>query len=114
MGIIRAGDLRHRVDIKRQVQTKKPSGGGFDTVWETVGTVWAQVLGQNGREATIGQAMQGITVYRVVIRYRADISDADQLRYGSIDLNIRSIADPDGRRQALSIIADTGSAQATS
>ena len=105
---IRAGDLRHRVTIRRKTSVKK-AGGGFDTSWNDLATVWAEVIGLDGREAVIGQALQGISTYRVRLRFGADVTDADQLRYGAIDLNIRSVSDPDGRREQLLILADTGS-----
>ena len=105
-----AGRLRHRITIRRQTRTAKPKGG-FETVWNDVADIWAEVIGLNGREAVIGQALQGISTFRVTIRWRTDLSDADQLRHGALDLNIRSITDPDGRREQLQIIADTGSVQ---
>ena len=107
------GRLRHRVTIRRASKTKNPNGPGYTTVWNDVATIWAEVLGIAGREATIGQALQGISAYRVTVRFGADVTDADQLRYGSIDLNIHSVTDPDGMREQLLILADTGSAQAT-
>ena len=107
------GRLRHRVTIRRAVKTKNPSGPGYTTVWNDVATVWAEVLGIAGREATIGQALQGISAYKITARFGADVTDADQLRYGFIDLNIRSVTDPDGMREQLLILADTGSAQGT-
>ncbi|WP_242140866.1 phage head closure protein [Sphingomonas sp. TREG-RG-20F-R18-01] len=107
-----AGRLRHRVTIRRPVQTKT-GDGGFETVWTDVATVYAEVLGLNSRESMIGQALQGVSSYRVTVRFGTDITDADQLRYGVLDLNVRSISDPDGRREQLLILADTASAQAT-
>ena len=102
--------LRQRVTVRRMVRTPKPKGG-FDEVWTDLKTIWAEVIGLNGREAIIGQALQGVSSYRVVVRFGADITDVDQLRFGSTDLNIKSISDPDGRREQLLILADTALAQ---
>ncbi len=110
MGIA-AGRLRHRVTIRRNTTTPKPNAPGYTSAWADYATIWAEVIGVNGREAVIAQALQGISSYRITIRYRTDITDADQLRYGAIDLNIRSISDPDGMREQLLILADTGSVQ---
>ena len=105
------GRLRNRVTIRRKTRTKKP-GGGFEVSWDDVDTVWAEVIGLAGREATIGEALQGITAYRITVRFGVDVNPADQLGYGDLDLNVRSVNDPDGRREALLILADTGSAEA--
>lgn len=108
---LKAGALRHRVTIRRKNRTAK-TGGGFDTAWADLVTVWAEVIGLNGREAVIAHALEGVSYYRVTFRWRTDITDADQLRYAAQDLNIRSISDPDGRREQLLILADTALAGA--
>jgi SPP1 family predicted phage head-tail adaptor len=107
-----AGSLRQRVTIRRQ-QRAADGQGGYTTSWADVATIWAKVDGLDGRESVIGQTLTGISVYRVTVRYRADILPSDQLRYGAIDLNIRSAIDPDGRRERTIITCDTGSAQVT-
>ena len=104
------GRLRERITIRRLTTTRVP-GGGMTSTWSDLATIWAEVIGINGRESVIAEAFQGTSFYRITIRWRADISDADQLRYRSIDLNIRSVSDPDGMREQLLILADTGSVQ---
>ncbi len=104
------GDLNRRVEIWRATKTDDGKGRNA-TTWSVIATPWAEVIGQNGREAVIAQALQGISVYRIRIRYRADITDADQIRYGAVDLNIKSVSDPDGAREQLVILADTSSVQ---
>ena len=111
---LRPGDLNHQVEIRQKVSAPKSDGGpGMVTSWQTIGTPWCKVEGLAGRESVIGEALQGIAVYRVTMRYREDFGPADQLRYRSLDLNVRSVTDPDGRREQIVVIADTGSAQAT-
>ena len=108
------GRLRDRIDIRRATLTKKPKGGGYDRSWSTLDTVWAEVIGVNGREAVIAQALQGVSAYRITIRYREDVTDADQIVHRGRELNIRSVSDPDGTREQLLILADTGSVQPSS
>ena len=105
------GRLRDRVEIRRATLTRV-RGGGDEATWSSLATVWAEVIGINGRESMLAQAMQGVSAYKITIRYREDIDDADQLVHRSRELNIRSISDPDGRREQLLILADTGSVQA--
>lgn len=111
-----AGRLRQRVTIRRKTQTKKPTGG-FDEAWSDLNTVWAEVIGLNGREAVIGQALQGVSYYRIATRFGTDVTDVDQLAsadpavFNGKTVNVRSVSDPDGRREQLLILADTASAQ---
>jgi SPP1 family predicted phage head-tail adaptor len=108
---VTSGKLRNRVVLLRKVRTRD-SNGGFQTVWQPVGDpIAAQVEGISGNESIIAQALQGVSFYRIVLRYRPDITDADQLGYGALTLNIRSAVDPDGRRRETLILADTGSPQ---
>lgn len=103
-----AGKLRHLITIRRQ--TKGKDGlGGFTSRWDTIGTPRARVLGIPGREATIAQALQGISVFSIRIRYRPGLLQTDQivLKNGT-ELNIKAIT-PDELGRWLDILADNES-----
>jgi SPP1 family predicted phage head-tail adaptor len=109
---IQAGRLRERLTFRRLTDT--PDGmGGFDRAWSTLAeNIPAEVISQNGREAVIASALQGISAYRILIRKRAGLSTGDQILFGDLELNIRSIApDPRFPHEALQIFADTESPQ---
>lgn len=105
---VRAGRLRSRITILRQ--SKAPTGkGGFTATWTgDPKPIAAEVIAISGREDTIDHVLQGVSVYRITVRWRADLSVREQLRLadGRV-LNIKSADDPDGRRRDLLIIADT-------
>lgn len=107
---ISAGRLRQRIEIGRYQQVKN-SKGDYDQTWASTATVWAEVIGLDGREALINQALQGISTYRVTIRWRGDVEQTSVVRYGALELNVRSATDPDGRRERLVILADTQAPQ---
>lgn len=106
-----AGRLRQRIEVWRK-QGTDDGLGGRKTVWSKVATLWAEVIGQNGREALLAQAVQGVQFFRITIRYGSGILDTDQLRYGAITLNVRSVTDQDGMRESEIIQADTESVEA--
>lgn len=112
-GPLRAGQLRRRVTVRRARQVDD-GHGGETREWFTPAILRAQVEGQDGREAVIAHALEGISTYRITTRYRSDLQDSDQLVLDdALDpvcatrLNITSITDPDGRRIQLQIIATT-------
>ncbi len=108
-----AGRLRHRIDLMRG--TLSADGAGYLTTWSAVAVaIPAEVLSLNGRESVIDKVLQGIQIFKITIRWRCDVLDSDQIRYGALDLNIKSAVDPDGRREQLVIVADTEAAFATS
>jgi SPP1 family predicted phage head-tail adaptor len=105
-----AGRLRRRVTIRRKFTAPDGAGGQIET-WQDAFTVWAEAISQNGREAVIAGALQGVASWRITMRWRADVGTADQLRLDGKDLNIRACDDPDGRREQLVIFADTASVE---
>jgi SPP1 family predicted phage head-tail adaptor len=113
IGRLNSGDLRAKITILR-ADVLVDRGEPTVTGWSTVATPWAEVTGQSGREAVIARALEGISVYRIRIRWRRGLLPSDQVRLSDgTDLNIKSIADPDGRREQLLILADTDGAQKT-
>jgi SPP1 family predicted phage head-tail adaptor len=107
---VSAGRLRNRVEIMRLLDVDNGKGG-YTSTWKPVSKLYAEVVGLDGREAVIGQALQGISVFRVTVRWRRDVLPTDQLRYEGQVLNIKSISDPTGRREVLVILADNEGAR---
>ena len=103
---LKAGDLRHKIIIRRLVEVDDGTGA-YTSSWVTIAAPWAEVKGQTGRESVMDQVLQSISIYRIRIRWRPDIRAADQIRHGDIVLNITSVDDPDGDREQLVMIADT-------
>lgn len=104
--------LNRQVDILKQSEVDDGLGGSA-VVWSPVAEgLAAEVKGLSGREVMLEKVLQGVTVYRITLRYRP-FETAWQIRYGQEDLNVRSAVDPDGRRDELVIIADTDGAMPT-
>lgn len=109
-GVIRAGELRHMIQWVRPALVDDGYGGQTRTV-TAIAAIRAKVEGQDGREAVIGHALEGISTYRITIRHRTGLLSSDQivLDDGKV-LNVTSISDPEGRRRQLQVIATTASA----
>ena len=107
-----AGALNERITIERNNQT--PDGaGGFTTAWGALGGAvdgkrWAQVLPTGGRETLLNEALQGVQGFKVTIRYDRTIRADDRIDWRGTLMNIRSAADPDGRKVWTVIFADAG------
>lgn len=107
-----ASRLRNRVTFQRSTDTERK--GGYTTTWQPLGTRWAEVISQNGREAVIAGALQGISAYKITIRAGFQVKASDQvvLADGTV-LNIKSVApDPFMPREATVMLADSSSVQA--
>lgn len=107
-----AGRLRDRITVRRQVDASD-NKGGWNRGWETlVDNLPAEVISQNGREAVIASALQGVSSYKITIRRRDGLRTNDQVLHRGQELNIRSIADdPFYPREAIVLFADTETPQ---
>jgi len=65
---MRAGRLRHRLNLQQQVETKDEYGAAIIT-WSTTATVWGGVEALYGFEATTADQVSSQLQVRVVIRY---------------------------------------------
>ena len=73
--MIRAGALRHRVNVRRE---KPPAvyatRGRLQSNPETVATAWAEIVPLRGSEAFFSRQLSEIVTHQVTLRYNADIA----------------------------------------
>lgn len=103
--MVRAGILRHRVNIEAHDTGTDEWGQPVDTWTPVVTSLPAEIRDIRGREFwSSGQAPAGEVTVRVRIRYREDLKR--QMRVKHIDevLLIEAIIDPDGRRTELHLM----------
>lgn len=105
---LRSRDLNRRVVIFTRADVDNGKGG-YTTLYSKIAKPWAEVLALDGRESVMNQVLQGISVIRVRIRHRDDVTDTCELYHAGRTYNIRSAGDPDGKREQLVIVADTSS-----
>ena len=85
---------------------------GSTATWTTIANrISARARSLNGRESVIGQVLQGVSVFEVIIRYRSDIKPSDQLLFEGRELNIHSAEDREGTRVWTHITASSEAAQ---
>lgn len=97
-----------------EAQERVPDGsGGVETVWRTLGALWADVSPRSGREAFVaGRAMPRMR-YRILVR-AAPVGAASRprpdqrLREGERVFDILTVAEHDARGRYLEITAEEG------
>lgn len=106
-----AGRLRERITIRRKTTTKNATTGAPATTWgDLAASISAEVRSINGREALVGQVLQGVSHFQITIRYRSDVRVSDQIVWltnANRELNVHSAEDRIGNRQWLTIHAST-------
>lgn len=88
------GRMRWRVTIEREQITPDGSGGGTAT-WTPVATVWAEVKSVGSVERAVSGKREAYSKYRIRMRHRSDLTEADRLRVAGKLLNITGVDDSD-------------------
>lgn len=94
---MRAGKLRHRVDIQVKQQSQNPENGEPVDEWVPA---WkkcpAAVEPVSGREFIAGQATQSVVTGRVIIRYRPGVTTDMRVLYRGLIHNIQAVLPDSG------------------
>lgn len=101
---MRAGRLRHRINIQRLEKSRTPLGEVVES-WNDLFTCHADVRPLTGKETYVSQQMAAEVNHEVTLRYRSDIKPADRIidKQGRI-LDIKSVLDVYGRGRELKIL----------
>lgn len=102
---MRAGELRHKIEIQSETGVKDPDSGEIIPGWTTFARVWAEVADLSGREFWDSQQVQSEVSTRVRIRYLDGVKPTMRVIHGSRTLQIEAVIDPDGRRRELQLMA---------
>lgn len=101
------GKLDQRVRLYRRIQVPD-GGGGFADEWDFIAECWANVKALSGRERMMAEQLEAPRNYRVTVRRRAGLIEADRIVWRDRNLNVRFIADEGTRQQYLPIDCEMG------
>lgn len=111
-----AGELRHRVEFgkREEVNPDFPDDlGNTESVFVPQFTVWASVMAKFGGEAVLAARLQAQQPVTIVVRQSSQTNlikpdwKARDTKSGEV-YAIRSIVDPDDKRQFWEILTQTG------
>lgn len=104
---MRAGRLRHRVDLQEPVTVVDDYGGETDT-WSTIGTFWAAVEPIRGKERfASGQRIHERDV-RVVMRYVGEITEAMRISFDGLVYDIKAVVLKDSIKREYELLCTQG------
>jgi SPP1 family predicted phage head-tail adaptor len=86
------GRLRHRVMLEAATRTAD-GAGGVTLTWSTVASLWAEIVPLKAEERAVGEGEGDLTLHRIVIRKRDDVSTGDRFTLGARAFRIRSVTD---------------------
>ncbi|WP_102867636.1 phage head closure protein [Pseudovibrio exalbescens] len=110
---MRAGWLRNKVQVEREMQT--PDGaGGVSVEWQVIAAIRGELRMSKGKEVVSSGQIEASAMGTVSLRYStvtASITEADRVVVDGIPMNIRSVRDPEGRKRRIELIVERGVAQ---
>lgn len=103
---MRAGQLRHRIEIKHFVEGYNEIGDPVQKL-ETFAKVWAELLDLKGREYWSAAQAQSEVTTRIRIRYLEGVDASMRVYHDGREFLIDHILDPDGRKRELHLMCKT-------
>ena len=101
---MRAGNLRHRVQVQSLTIAPDTWGAGEET-WTTVHNVWAAIWPLRGVESLEQMKLESEVTHKIRIRYHSGITPKHRIKWESRLFNIKSIINVDERNIYLEIMA---------
>lgn len=99
-----SGDLNRRLVLEAPVETDDEQGGVTRT-YEAVATLWAQVVPLAPRADVVADSLGAALRYRVVVRYRDDVTTRHRFVDGARVYRVIAAA-PSADRRFLEIVAE--------
>lgn len=104
---MRAGVLRHRVTVQRQVITRNAIGEAVRG-WEDLATVWAGILPISGREFWAASQVNATTTHRVIMRALDGIDTSCRIVFGARYFGVDAVINPAERGQRIELMCTEG------
>lgn len=110
---MRAGKLRHRVEIQVPDEVadsmlgRKPDPTGDGSGWSTIGHAWANVTTLSTRERLIAGANMSSITTKVYMRWDSRVNTTARLKFGTRVLNVIGPPfDAEGRKREMTLTCE--------
>lgn len=108
---MRAGALRHMVEIQVRATAHEPTYGGQVSTWTTIGRTYAGIRPLSGAEIVAAEALQVKRTHEIELRFFASLTAAHRIKYGTRIFDIEAPLDDEERGRTLKVMACEGLTQ---
>jgi SPP1 family predicted phage head-tail adaptor len=98
--MLRAGLLRHKIEIQNKV-IRRDSMGGEVVTWEAFTYAWASIEPLSGREYFAAHQTQSSITHKMKMRYQSGIRPYHQIGWGGRSFNIDAVMNTEERNKEL-------------
>lgn len=88
--MIRAGKLRHQVDLQERVSDPDAMGDLADE-WATYATVWCAVEPVSGQEVEVAKVLDARVTHKIRMRYQPDLHPTHRILFGTRVMHIKDV-----------------------
>lgn len=88
------GELRHRITLQGPPVKQADGMGGGRLLWPDVATVWASIEPARANERFRHSQIESETTHVITIRYRAGVTSAMRVQFGSRFFRILGVRTP--------------------
>lgn len=103
--MMKAGKLRHRVNIVRETHSPDGFGELIPSGETIVSTQWAEVKPLQGRELEIARQLRAETTHRITLRRGSEILPSDRITFKDRRFEILEVIDTEERGIEIRILA---------
>lgn len=100
---MKAGGLRHKVQIQSKTEDRTATGAVTYT-WTTFASPWAAIEPLYGREYFASQQVQAEVTTRIRIRYRVGVTPDMRVLWGTRVFSIKSVINLDERNREMHLM----------
>jgi SPP1 family predicted phage head-tail adaptor len=105
---MRAGSLRHLVEIQERSTSHEPTYGGQVETWTTIATPYAAIRPLSGRELLANDGVQAERTHEVELRFMEGITAAHRVKFGARIFDIAQVLDVEERARTLRLQCHEG------
>lgn len=98
------GRLKHRVTLQR---FEIDDGPYREEIWLDKGKVWAEMSSISGDELIASGAELSSVTYKIIVRFRKDITAKNRIKYDGKIFNIKAVL-PNNNRTMLTLLCEEG------
>lgn len=104
---MKAGRLRHKAELQKQVETADGMGG-TQLTWERVRDVRCEIRPVSGAQRMESMRRDSSIDHEITARWRDDLTPQHRIVHKGRAFNIKAVMNPDGKEVEAQIIAASG------
>lgn len=101
---MRAGKLRHLIELQTNQGTKQNGDGSLIEDWRTVEKTWSEITPLTGRALERAMQVAGTVSHEISLRYLPSVTKKHRIKFGDRIFGIGAVMNVDERNRELKLL----------